>query len=124
MTEKSVFHVQERLIGGFIPQPMAERLALVTTFRGVTRAKIIRDYIKSYLKKARPDEEMIQAIAKKAFATWYSNQEVDFEVYREQIEGSLGRKKISEQHIQLILREVDQLHEETKTKRTSKISRR
>jgi len=111
--ENDIFKQKNRLVGGIVPQPLADKLSLYCLCSTRTRSKIIAALLEKQLSQYN-EKEMIEEIGKRL------SQKVEGLVTSKKVaflskaRRVLERKKIGAKHIDQIISKVRHFHAKNK----------
>lgn len=116
MNNKNPFAVQTQhqeqpcvLVGGYVPQPMADQLSLYALWEGTTRSGIISNYLSTL--PSPPKDQMVSVLAQRASQEWNrrkpSNKQT-FTEFLQEARQSLKRRKISMEDVEEIISRIGQ----------------
>lgn len=109
--ENDIFKQKNRLVGGMVPQPLADKLSLYSLYSEQSRSKIIATILKKQL-SVYPEENMIDEIGKrlsKKVKGLVISKKVAFLRKAHEI---MLKKKINSKHIEQIIRIARHFHAE------------
>ena len=112
--ENDIFKQKNRLVGGIVPQPLADKLSLYCLYSIQTRSEIIATLLKKQLSQYN-EKEMIEEIGKRL------SQKVEGLVISKKVaflskaRNVLKRKKISSKHINRIIAKARHFHAKNKS---------
>lgn len=96
-----------RMVGGYLPHPLAEKLGVMALFKDVTRSDIIRSLLEEQLNKAPSTAEMLEKIAERLYLTW--SQTIPLSEYLDIVTRHLESKKLSDGHVVYVLRAIEEI---------------
>ena len=113
--QKNIFNAEQlgnsKLVGGYLPLPLANRMRLLSVYQQTTVQGILRELIESWSAETPSDEQVIGQLANRICAEWERRVETG-EVketkksqkdYQQEITGMLRRRKVSDHHICMIV---------------------
>ena len=109
--KNNIFKQENRLVGGLVPRPLADKLSLYSLYSEQTRSKIIATLLKKQL-SIYPEENMIDEIGKrlsKKVKGLVISKKVAFLRKAREI---MLKKKINSRHIEQIIRIARHSHAE------------
>ena len=115
MNRQPSFVMKEVLVGGFIPRSAHDQLSLFAVYKGVSKAKMVQDFLLESVKKAPSEKEMEEALAKRGMEDWEqasdkTGKKLTWNVYLKEVRRSLS-KKITPEHIDSIIEKMEELKE-------------
>jgi len=99
-----------RLVGGYLPQPLAEKLSVLSLFHDDSRSNIIRSLLEKQLQEAPPTAHMLEEIAWRFYKSWC--QTIPLSDYLNTVATHLENKKISDGHIIYVIRLIEEIAKE------------
>jgi len=109
--ENNVFKQENRLVGGIIPQPLADKLSLYCLYSRQTRSKIIANLLEQQLSQCN-EEEMIEEIAKQLSKKVEGLVTSKKAAFLSKARDQLKRKKVKSKHVNQILTITRRFHAE------------
>lgn len=99
--------IDSRLVGGYLPLPVAERLRLIALYKGSSIQNILQNIIEDWSNKFESDDVIINEVAKLAKEEWKRRRiesiPGDYSLYLEEVVSLLKKRKISEKYIDEII---------------------
>lgn len=97
-----------RLVGGYLPQPLAEKLGVMSLYLDISRSDIIRTLLEKQLNEAPPVAKMLDEVALRLFHTW--SQTTPLQEYLSTVIPFLENKKLSDGHVVYVLQKIEALY--------------
>ena len=103
-----------KLVGGYIPLPLAEHLRLLSIYHGESLQSILRKIIAEWCRDVdKSEKEIIETLVEKAVFEWQRRivqtgkiSKIEQEKYLREIQTILKRRKVAGRHINIILSEL------------------
>lgn len=105
---------ETKLVGGYIPATMAERLRLLSIYYEKSLQLIIKESLENwYASYGNPDKSIIEELSDRAVAEWNRRKKENkmtqkqYLGYLKELEERLEKKKLSSDNIQAILIRIE-----------------
>lgn len=101
---------QKKLVGAYLPLPLANEISLLSVYLNQNIQDIIKIAIESWKKELnKSEEEIIHELSTQAYDCWTQQGEEypSFEKYKKELIETLGRRKVSTRHTELIIEEME-----------------
>lgn len=97
-----------KLVGGYVPRPSAEYLRLLALYKNGSVQSVLQEMIREWMDNQEPRDSIIETLADRAYMEWI-RRDVDiskWEAYEKEITERLQRRKVNDQDINDILKEM------------------
>ena len=99
-----------KLVGGYVPQPLADKLSVLALYYDQTRSDIIRSLIERQLAEEPPVAQLLDVIAQRLYQSWCQTEPL--KAYQTKVTPYLERQKLKDSHIMYILCKMETIYEE------------
>ena len=124
LSKTDIFFQSHKMMGAWIPIPMADHLSLHCVVNQIARSKILTEQIKKYVAQLDKPNDLIFVIKKQLLKNWtrrcedetdagnikwqtFSDLSERWEEYKDSIRAGLRKQKVSVRHIEQIIDEVE-----------------
>lgn len=101
-------YLEGKLVGGYVPRPSADYLRLLALYKNGSVQSVLQEMIDEWMKEQEPKQAIIEVLADRAYMEWI-RRDLDianWEYYEKEIISRLKKRKIDDQDIQNILKEM------------------
>ena len=103
-----------KLVGGYIPLPLADHLRLISVYYNKSLQNIFQEIIEEWCRKINKSEkDIIEILTEKAVVEWQRRvmesgkiSRIEQEKYIREIYSILKRRKVAERHINVIINKL------------------
>lgn len=107
--DASKSYLNGKFVGGYLPRQIAEYLNLLALYNNSSIQKVLELIVLKWKETEEPESSILETLADRAFMEWLRMKDtriLSFEEYKKEIKMMLKKKKVTQEQIEIILKEL------------------
>ena len=107
--DASKSYLNGQFVGGYLARQIAEYLDLLALYNNSSIQKVLELIVLKWKETEEPESSILETLADRAFMEWLRMKDtriLSFEEYKKEIKIMLKKKKVTQEQIEIILKEL------------------